>query len=288
MFTGCAAVSGSRRPSSIRAASSPLRRTGWWTVVSGGSVKRVRGRSSKPTMLRSSGTERPRWRAAWSTPAAAASLIDSTAVGRKPVFPGAQEGGLATVEGRRRETHVVRPQLDVVLLERELVAAHPPGHDAARRRLVSRKAPSSGRAGRGGPARAGAAPRPARRTCRRPRSRRAPAMPARRRARSAARRDGSTRPPGGARSRPITITPSTVARAIARSIEPCSGEMNSRPKPRSSVTVATPSAKSAKKGLAKTCGEGLRREDADRSRSSAAVSMRATGWVGSPAPSRPA
>ena len=55
------------------------------------------------------------------------------------------------------------------------------------------------------------------------------------------------------------------ALAIARSSEPCSGEMNNRPKPRSSVTDATPSANSAKNGLAKTC-EWLRGEDADHRR----------------------
>ena len=46
--------------------------------------------------------------------------------------------------------------------------------------------------------------------------------------------------------------PSTVARSSARASEPCSGEMNSSPKPCSSVTDATPSANSAKNGLAKT------------------------------------
>jgi hypothetical protein len=67
-----------------------------------------------------------------------------------------------------------------------------------------------------------------------------------------------------------------VARASARSIDPCSGEMNSSPKPRSSVTVATPSAKSAKNGLPKTCASAC----GDRMPIVAvepAVSIRATG-----------
>ena len=45
---------------SRRTASSPLRRMGWWTVVSGGSTCWARSMSSKPTTLTSPGIARPR------------------------------------------------------------------------------------------------------------------------------------------------------------------------------------------------------------------------------------
>ena len=49
---------------SIRTASSPFRRIGWWTVVSGGSTCGARSMSSNPTTLTSAGTSRRRSRSA--------------------------------------------------------------------------------------------------------------------------------------------------------------------------------------------------------------------------------
>src|SRR6266511_953125 len=50
--------------STVRAARTPISASGWRTVVSGGEVQRLSGRSSKPTTLMSSGTRRPRRRTA--------------------------------------------------------------------------------------------------------------------------------------------------------------------------------------------------------------------------------
>jgi hypothetical protein len=55
--------------------------SGWWTVVSGGTVHWVGGRSSKPTTLRSRGMLRPASAAARYTPSACPSLQVKTAVG---------------------------------------------------------------------------------------------------------------------------------------------------------------------------------------------------------------
>ena len=55
---------------SAETAAWPIAWTGWRTVVSGGSVKPISGESSKPTTDTSSGTRRPRDRAARITPRA--------------------------------------------------------------------------------------------------------------------------------------------------------------------------------------------------------------------------
>src|SRR5688500_9377197 len=51
--------------------------------------------------------------------------------GPEPVRPRAQEGGLATFKGRWRLADAARAQRDVVFLESQPIAAHPPAHDAA-------------------------------------------------------------------------------------------------------------------------------------------------------------
>src|SRR5574341_222841 len=62
-------------------ATSPMRRTGCATVVSGGLVSAASGMSSKPTTEMSSGTRRPAFSAAWIAPSAITSLLATTAVG---------------------------------------------------------------------------------------------------------------------------------------------------------------------------------------------------------------
>ena len=59
-MTGRRIASPSITDSSSRTAASPLPRTGWWTVVRGGSVEAARSTSSKPTTLISPGTAAPR------------------------------------------------------------------------------------------------------------------------------------------------------------------------------------------------------------------------------------
>jgi len=70
---------------SSRTAASPFPRTGWWTVVSGGSVDWASSMSSKPTRLISPGIVPPSRRIARRAPIAIASLIARIAVGRRPL-----------------------------------------------------------------------------------------------------------------------------------------------------------------------------------------------------------
>ena len=75
-------VAGCRpRSSTSLAAVSAISMSGWRTVVSGGPIQRVSGRSSKPTTLRSSGMRRPSSRAASYTPSACRSLCAKRPVG---------------------------------------------------------------------------------------------------------------------------------------------------------------------------------------------------------------
>ena len=86
-------VSPREMPSAMRVARKAISSRGWRTVVSGGQADLDRGRSSKPTTLRSSGTRSPRWRAASKTPKACMSLPAKMAVGRS----GRREQGVAVV-----------------------------------------------------------------------------------------------------------------------------------------------------------------------------------------------
>ena len=157
---------------------------------------------------------RPSWRAACSTPAAAASLIDSTAVGPQAVLPGAQECGLATFEGRRRRGAADPADRAQRRTRRALaVAAHAPADDAAFVVRATRATlDESGSGARDGRARAGGAPR-----------RSAPAVSSTSIAPCSGHAGASTstvgRPArridstsGWCQSRPMTMTPSTVAR----------------------------------------------------------------------------
>jgi len=81
-------------------------------VVNGGFERDATSKSSKPTMLRSSGTRRPASRAAHITPMAMTSLMART--GRRPqlVLPDAAERGDAAVERCRPGNNALVCKLD--------------------------------------------------------------------------------------------------------------------------------------------------------------------------------
>ena len=80
---GTAVLAPAAMRSSIRTAAAPRSAIGWRTVVSGGVAQDASGMSSKPTTLRSSGTRRPRVRAASYAPIAMRSLQQKIALGLK-------------------------------------------------------------------------------------------------------------------------------------------------------------------------------------------------------------
>ena len=158
--------------------------------------------------------------------------------GRRPqaVLPDAVEGGHAAVEAGRPDDDPLVAELDAAQLEALAVAGQTarghalggPGRVLEEARACS-AARCRSRRSRGGRARAGGGRpigRPPRRSIRPSRAR---AARRRRPAPSAGRPGGSARPPGWSSDSPTATNPSTVARPMARTSEPWSGETKSSP-----------------------------------------------------------